>query len=791
MFTVIKNKKIYTSLYLYRDSETPIKKAVEEVIKTIDLLTGVKITSHYIDNLESVSNAIILTTFDKLDKKLFKDDYNYLLGTDGFAVRNYLGNLYIISHTAGGVFFGVHDILEKNAEIIWTRAKRGEEVSYTPSNDLVINTDNYREKPDFIYRGWNTVGEGEDGHHHDLGTMICFAKNKNNTKFEIYLDKFADYGIDVQGLYDPTIQDYSSLILSNPEYFMIEENGLPRKNQGELSFLNYYNYEVAVLVANRIMDLFKRKPDTINKRIYIGTPDDEYFRMVDGDKIISNLPFTTDDGFTVNPTDIDYRSCVFYNFINRVVKIVCKSYPTATFMTLGYLYADDCPRCFVDERIAVGFCPIGIDEHTPYEENTTKSGNILFSKLKQWCEKIPNVSLYLYWQSLQRGYPRPLAKTVQKNLRYFKKLGIKHIISEGYLDASNHLGKDEKFDLNEMYIWQMNKLFWNIEEDLDVLTEKYCRLVYGKAYKDMIDFYNLIQSGWDKSDIFVTWSTGNDLYIKQCILKAGLDKPIINALENALQKDLLPSSRRRIQSIYTQIKTLIDNYLTLSSEIATFSYCDKGEKYILSSEQLAVEENKDSVWNRSKKLKLFKNIVSMQDYDINARLNVRLLYDEERIYLGFQVFDDKLTAVTGINEAGLPIVMREDGSVLNSYAETYIGGNVDLDREYFGLITGFLQVEEQKGFYINDGAPSRIEQPKGYREAFFVHDDENPKKRYYFHVQSLTFADLGTDVNNAKLYGSFIYFTNRYKMCGWKGNGLWCKPNFEEFILENKEKDNA
>ena len=52
------------------DLDAIFKKAIEEVIKTIDLLTGVKITSHYIDNLESVSNAIILTTFDKLDKNL-------------------------------------------------------------------------------------------------------------------------------------------------------------------------------------------------------------------------------------------------------------------------------------------------------------------------------------------------------------------------------------------------------------------------------------------------------------------------------------------------------------------------------------------------------------------------------------------------------------------------------------------------------------------------------------------------------------------------------------------------
>ena len=161
--------------------------------KSITLLTGAEVPSKEITLINEAKNGVVFATFSVLPEGLFTEEKQFLLGTDGFAVRTMGNVLYVVSHTPGGVFFGAHDLLEKNAEIIWTRAKRGEECSYIPCESLVLKEYDYVDKPDFISRGWNTCGDGEEGHHHDLGTMICFAKNKINTKFEIYLDMFADY----------------------------------------------------------------------------------------------------------------------------------------------------------------------------------------------------------------------------------------------------------------------------------------------------------------------------------------------------------------------------------------------------------------------------------------------------------------------------------------------------------------------------------------------------------------------------------------------------------------------
>lgn len=781
MLPIVKDKQVKSIFYIFNDCQKPVENAINELVKSINLLTEKNIPIKKIDKLEDAKNGVVFATFSSLPKNYFQDDYNYLSGTDGFAVRKKDDNLYVLSHTPGGVFFGAHDLLEKNADIIWTRAKRGEDTSFIKNQELILKNYDYCEKPDFITRGWNTCGQGEQGEHHDLGSIIYLAKNKINAKFELYLDMFSDYGVDVQGRYERIIHNYSEYMESNPEYFMIKENGLPHENRGSISFINYYNEEIAKVVANRYIELFKTKPHTINQRIYFGIPDDAFFRMVENGKIISEEPFTTDDGVTVYPEEREYKSTVFYNFLNRVAKNVHKVYPKAKFLVLAYLYCSPCPKCYVDNSIAVGLCPIGLDEHTTYEDNTTKDAIRVLETFKSWCKKVPDVFYYSYWQSVRGSYPRPLAKNVQKNLRYIKQIGIKHLIPEGYLDGANHLGKDDKFDLNEMYYWLMNKLFWNVESDLDKLTEKYCRLVYGDAQSEMLDFYKLIQQGWDSQDVFVTWCTGNDVYIKKCVIDAGIKDDIIVLLEKALNKPLQNSQKRRIESIYTQMKRQIDNYCGVKNEKAVALYCDMGIDNILSQKELAIEENKDSIWNKTKKLTVFKKFFTFEDYDKISKFNVRMLWDNDNLYIGYQVFDSEIIEDQGLNDYGNPIIIRENGKQVISYAETYLGNEKYIKDHYFGFITG---ITRDKMICVNDGAPNRIPTPQGFRDSFYIHLDDNPEKRYYFHVQTIAWKDLEFDEFPPKPMVSITYYNDRYRFCGWKGQGLWCKSNLEYIELK-------
>ena len=100
---------------------------------------------------------------------------------------------------------------------------------------------------------------------------------------------------------------------------------------------------------------------------------------------------------------------------------------------------------------------------------------------------------------------------------------------------------------------------------------------------------------------------------------------------------------------------------------------------------------------------------------------------------------------------------------------------------YFGFITG---ITRDKMICVNDGAPNRIPTPQGFRDSFYIHLDDNPEKRYCFHVQTIAWKDLEFDEFPPKPMVSITYYNDRYRFCGWKGQGLWCKSNLEYIELK-------
>ena len=165
-----------------------------------------------------------------------------------------------------------------------------------------------------------------------------------------------------------------------------------------------------------------------------------------------------------------------------------------------------------------------------------------------------------------------------------------------------------------------------------------------------------------------------------------------------------------------------------------------------------------------------------------------MLYDDKNIYIGYTVFDDMLVRKERTAD-GVERFYRSDGSELISYTETYIGGNVFNQDTYYGYITGFMGERNPLGqFYENKGAPKSKPIPQGAKDVKFVRLDDDPRKRYYFHVQVIPYEALGAAADNCNPYGSFVYYTNRFGRAGWMGYGLWSKQNFAPFTRREKKK---
>ncbi len=789
-FALVVGNQPRTEFYVMPNCHSAVITAAKELVQTIKHISDVEIPLFVKDFGEvNTKNAIFFATLSEYSilTEWFPDETEFVADCDGFALRIKDNNLYIFGSRPAGVFFGAMDMIERSAKVVWSRGKHGEEECVIKQSNIYAIC-NYYDKSYFDVRAWHACGMGEHGEKLSPSTMKMFGKNKVNGKNELYEEEYINYGISPAGIlpYNGLLY-FDDLIDEHPEYFMLDFDGKPKKNRHNDSFLNYYREDVAELCANRFIEMLNNYPEFRDRRLKIKAPDDSHFYMVDEDgALLHEKPFTCDDGTVVYPEEAEYQSTVYYNFVNRIVKKVTAVYPNVTFFKSAYQYCELCPKIDLDPRVIVAICPLTMDMHTPLSSPNCPKGSLeVLENIKKWVKKCNSVWIYEYWQCFKGNiYSRPNVYVVQENLKTYYQLGVKGIDPEGLVDCANACGESLHYDMNEMYYWITNKLMWNFELLIPGLERQFCEIVYGKAANDMFRYYELIEKGWNEKEGYVFWATGGDLYIKEFIIKAGIADDVKDALEKALSRDLTDVQKRKISAIKKVVFAEIDKYSKIVNEDAVFNYTDVGIENLLSQEMLAYFNNEKSPWNSAGEIKVFKDYNTFEDYSSESNLAVKLLYDKDYLYFGFTVYDDML--VKGEYDTTFkhcPLLKRADGTVVKSYSETYVGASMFNMSRYYGYISG-LRPDAQ--FYVNEGEPVLQPMTKGFREAFYVHVGENPKDRYYFHVQAIAFNDIGCSLETAMPFGSLVYYTNRYGRTGWKGNGLWAKHSFSEFKLKNK-----
>ena len=569
------------------------------------------------------------------------------------------------------------------------------------------------------------------------------------------------------------------------------DGGVKAALHGWDSFLNYYSDEAAKAFAKLLVEKLERVDgDCI---VHWNMPDDPYFCMVQDGVKLHELPFTADDGTIVYPQDKNYKSTVYFNFLNRVMRYANALRPNTYLHVFAYTYSEETPAIDVDERLIVTLAPILTNDKYAYDDPEHHDNDLIRDNIIRWAKKTDNLELYMYWCSFRGAmYSRPLLYSIKRNLLWFEQLGIKRLTIEGKLDCSlleqlNEKQKDsiQFYDMNEAYIWAIHKLMWNPRQDPQALLERYCRIVYKESAAAMLRYFELLQKGWDEKDSLIWYTTGGDVYYLQCVIGAGIQKDVLQALEEAVAQAQTPSVKRKTQVVLKTVKREIDRYKNFEKEEAEVLYCGLGEDRILSEAEMDHINNPNSVWNKTKALSVLRNSETLEYYPKEANFSCLMLYDEKYMYIGYTVFDDKL--VEEVDGNGCKRYYREDGDPFISYGETYIGGNVFNQDTYYGFISGFMG-DRYNQFYENNGTPEGKPIPENLRDVAFVKYDKDPEKRYYFHVQVIPYEVLGATAENCTPYGSFVYYTNRYGRAGWMGHGLWSKPNFVRFTLKPKEE---
>lgn len=714
-----------------------------------------------------------------------------LLGGDGDPERCEIeadGNsVRLLAPTAAALYFAVAHILEKDLGIIFCRGGGGEaRAEFVPTGDFEITNGKYVREPAFSYRCWNICGVGSEGEsHRDDGTAEYISLNGNNALFEkVAVGK---YPLSFTSASHKTLHDLNDLIPAHPEYFMTAPDGKPMVS-GAISFLNYYERGAAEALAERMADAadeFARD----NDEIFWTMPDDAYFRMTRGGERLSDEPFTADDGTVVRPEDKNYKSTVYFNFINRVVEKLNVLRPGTRISVFAYIYSEPAPAIDVDPRVTVLLAPIHANDRYAFTDEVNAETR---ENIAKWTEKAEKLRIYTYWNCFRGDiYSRPILNVVKADLLWFKTLGIDGVVMEGKVDCrpmkdmSDAQASALKFyDLNEAYIWAMNKLLWDPEEDTEELLDRYCKTVYKECAAEMREYFALIQKGWDASDAFVWYPTGGDVYYLQFVINAGVKDAVIAALDAAAGKAVSPSVKRKAESVRETVEEYIKKYENFVTETAEVYYCAGGEEEIMRD---PLGEGDGNVWNKAKPLTVLRNYDTMEFYPEEAEFSCKMIYDDENIYIAYAIRDDEIAKEDF--SCGTYRIYREDGKEVISYAETYIGGNTFNRSVYYGYISGFMGKEDPRGqFYLNDGTPKALPIPEGVKDVKFARVGGKKEERRYMHIQKIPFAALDASKDTFTPYGSFVYYTDRYGRAGWMGYGLWSKQNFSEFRLSGEKE---
>lgn len=780
---IVKNGKSTGKIYLLKSNRNVLSSVAEKFSFVVNSVTGACLEIEYVNILSATAVGVVFTLGDVGD------------GNDAFIIDCADNLVYVVGRTPTAVYYGAMDLIEKNLDVVFSRGAREEQLSFIHSDDFEIKDQSYREQSPFAVRSWNLCGTGtENEQHRDDGTAEYISLNKGNAISHRFVESWRDYHLFGSALHRSEINYIDDLIESNPEYFMTAPDGraMPALG-GHDSFMNYYNPDVANVFAQRLVNL-KNQMNVCDEVIWV-MPDNPYFYMVQNGVVLSEQPFTADDGTTVYPEDENYKSTVYFNFLNRVMARANQLRENTELIVFAYTYSEIAPAIKVDERIRVMLAPIATNEKYAYTDESDGSNARIRDNLKRWAEKTDKLGIYTYWNSF-RGtiYSRPNLKVVKDNLLWFKSLGVYQILVEGKVDcsikenlSSAQLSARKFYDLNQAYIWILHKLLWNPDEDVDALLDRYCKIVYKECANDMKEYFRLIQKGWDDTDAMVWYTTGGDIYYLQMIIGAGVKDGIINALNLAKAKAVTPTVKRMVESIFETVKEQIAKYENFVKESAEVLYCADGKDLILSKDSLDYINNADSVWNKAKSLTVLRNYDTMEFYPEDAKFSCKMICDDQNIYIGYTIFDDMIEREDFSN--GVHKVYRSDGSEVVSYTETYIGGNVFNQSVYYGYISGFMGERNPNGqFYLNDGTPKSKPVPDDVSDVKFVKLSDNAKDRYYFHVQVIPIKQLDAKTDSFTPYGSFVYYTDRFGRAGWMGYGLWSKQNFQQFEIKNNKR---
>ncbi len=723
-------------------------------------------------------------------KNVFPEDLEWIGDSDGFAVRQRGGVIYIFGTEPRGTLNGAYDFIEENLDLIWFRA---DDTAYEPMETVKPESVNYRDKSPFPVRALVSSGTGDDGSNlTDAETDLMFSRNKINAKHAVsqnyerwpYLESI---GLELfknnhnvtqlvmeSPLYDPTCYEYWNT--DEEGNYITDDFDNPIKYQ-----INYWSQKTVDAVAARVLQQVEADPD--HEYVAIGMNDCWYCV----NKPYSDMPFEYEPGKFVYPEEENYLSTVFYTWLTKVAEKVWAVYPDVKIVTMAYYFNEYVPACEIPENIYLVFCPL--KENLKESYFTDKEGDpnqLILKNLMEWSEVTRNLLFWNYYGCFTASprFERPIAKRVQQDMQFYDDMDYTGPQSEIPTDSG---ATKSSWNMNQLTWWLIQKLIWNPYEDVDALTEYYCDKVYGPASEAMQEYYKYLTAAWDENEGKVYVTTTTQEYLDWFILNSGYVMDMQEALNdawNATEDGSIYRDRMRyIRDTFTQTVLSASN---LKIEEGTALYTSAGKEAVLNATDFSSE-----IWAEAHVLENMYENTTLERLE-DATTKVRLLWDEDYFYVGYEMFDRTIDNIKS------PVNYNPDGTWFNGKSddvETFI--TVDPSRENYyqystnpsGLHNRWMVMNGYKR-HDSDGKNPALVDWSFKSEIQNVEGVDNDK---WILIQAISWDSLGLQGKATKDTDVFAYFyrmyvdeTNYENQIAWNGALVWNPKYFRQIELRTE-----
>ena len=390
-------------------------------------------------------------------------------------------------------------------------------------------------------------------------------------------------------------------------------------------------------------------------------------------------------------------------FINQVAT----RFPEKQISTLAYQYTRKPPQRLIQpaENVNIMFCSIECGREMPIEINPKEQSFV--SDMYGWKNITSNIFLWDYVVQFRNMMnPFPNLHVLQPNLQFFKRNGVNMMFEQG-------TGAHNKTSWMELRTYLISKLLWDVNADVNKLTQEFLTGYYELAAPFIKEYYELneqavIKSG-NRLDIYGYPIHGVESYLTPALIKK-YDELFLKAYQSTDRKTIKERIRYlELSHHFAKIELSMSNV----SPDLTFFTIIKGkkvvkpemlqllERFVADCNEMGItnlEENGYTPEQFKENVMNFINKSISQNLAFGRKVTLKTKFSDQYNRGGAGALVDETFGVLNYNQNWVGFLGQDFEAIVDLEKRTTIN-QISIDFYFYAL--SWIFVPEQVEFFIS------------------------------------------------------------------------------------------